>query len=125
MKAIQNFLPRPYNKEVNRIFVKARPETAWQAARYFDMAEVSWIRFLFDLRTLPQKFTNGKIGTRPGLGVDDIGRPGSGFVILEEIPGREVVIGSVGRFWHLNIPFKEVSPDEFRDFDAPGYGKLA
>ena len=89
------------------------------------MAEVPWIRFLFGVRTLPEKFTNGKTGTRPGLSVDQITRAGSGFMILEEIPGREVVVGSVGRFWHLNIPFREVTPDKFRDFDTPGYGKLA
>lgn len=38
---------------------------------------------------------------------------------------RGVVAGSVGQFWHLNIPFATVAPADFRDLQEPGWGKLA
>jgi hypothetical protein len=46
-------------------------------------------------------------------------------MILYEEPGREVVVGSVGQFWHVDIPFLHIGPEEFKNFQAPGWGKLA
>ena len=126
MRAIQHYLPNPRHIETIRIFVNAKPPEAWAAARHFDAASIPWVRALFDLRTLPDRLK----GRQPkvediSIGVDQVTDAGKGFKLLREIPGREVVIGSVGQFWHLNIPFASVEPDDFRDFQAPGWGKLA
>lgn len=126
MRLIQQFLPEPRHREIHRIFVRARPEAAWEAARHFDAGEIPWIQLLFNLRTLPARLTGHAVevaDTR--IGVDQIADNDNGFYILAENPGREVVIGSVGQFWHLEIPFAGITPVEFRDFDAPGWGKLA
>ncbi len=126
MRAIQHFLPNPRHTEIHRIFVRATPETAWQAVRHLDMSEVGWVKLLFDIRTLPEKISGKKRTTeQKGLGIDDIGRGDTGFIILHETPGKEVVIGSVGQFWHLKIPFEKVSPEQFTGFSTPGYGKIA
>lgn len=125
MRAIQNYLPNPRHSEIHRIFVNAKPETAWQTARHFDMSVVSWIRLLFDIRTLPERLSGRKPAEKAGLGVDEITRSETGFMILHETPGSEVVVGSVGQFWHLKIPFQKVRRDEFRDFNPPGFGKIA
>ncbi len=126
MRSIQHYLPNPRHIEINRIFVKAKPEIAWQTARHFDAADIPWVRLLFDIRAIPDLLT-GKKRTEEdrSVGVDQVARQGTGFIILEEKPGREVVIGSVGQFWHLNIPFAMVNPADFRDFKEPGWGKLA
>jgi hypothetical protein len=126
MRAIQKFLPNPRHTEVHRIFVNAKPEVAWQAARHFDMSEIGWIKLLFDIRTFPDALS-GKRDQRvkPGLGIDEITKSDTGFIILDEIPGREVVIGSVGKFWHLKIPFQHLAAQEFEVFDKPGFGKIA
>jgi len=75
---------------------------------------------------MPDKLS-GKVKAEKatGLGVDEITKSDTGFMILEEIPGKVVVVGSVGQFWHLNIPFTKVSKEEFKDFKEPGYGKIA
>ncbi|HKR04566.1 MAG TPA: SRPBCC family protein [Bacteroidia bacterium] len=126
MRAIQNYLPNPRHTEIHRIFVNAKPEVAWQAARHFDMSEVPWIKLLFDIRTLPDKLCGKeKTHEKVGLGVDQIAKSDAGFMILHETPGKEVVVGSVGQFWHLKIPFKKIGPDKFRNFNNPGYGKIA
>jgi len=125
MRSIQYYLPEPRHTEIHRIFVNAKPDIAWETARHFDMSDVLWVKWLFDIRTLPDKLT-GKVKTEPsGLGVDDITKRDTGFIILEEIPGEVVVIGSIGQFWHLQIPFLKIPWNEFRDFREPGYGKLA
>ena len=125
MRLIQKYLPFPRHTEVHRIFVKARPGHAWEAIRHFDMSEVPWIRLLFDIRTLPDKLKGKPKEQDRRLGVDQITDNGKGFFVAEEIPGREVVVASVGKFWHLNIPFANITPEKFKHFDTPGYGKLA
>lgn len=45
-----------------------------------------------------------------GLGVDAIVSHGRGFMLLDERPMEEVVVGAVGQFRHVNIPFKDVKP---------------
>lgn len=126
MRTIQHHLPTPRHTEINRIYVKAKPETAWETARHFDASEIPWVRLLFDIRAVPDVLT-GKKRTEEdrSIGVDQVARDGTGFMILQEVPGREVVVGSVGQFWHLNIPFAKVPPVDFRDFAEPGWGKLA
>lgn len=126
MRAIQRHLPNPRMVEINRIWVKAPPDAAWQAARHFDGASIPWIRWLFGLREIPRRL----IGRPPAvtdrrLGVDQVADSGKGFLILEEEPGREVVVGSVGRFWHSDIPYADVTSRTFASFSTPGWGKLA
>lgn len=126
MRTIQKFLPNPRHTEIHRIFVNAKPEAAWQAARHFDMSEIGWIKLLFDIRTLPDTFSGGtKEEQNLGLGIDAITKSDTGFLILEENPGRDVVIGSIGKFWHLKIPFQHLTAGEFKGFDKPGFGKIA
>jgi hypothetical protein len=123
MRTIQNFLPNPRHVETNRIFVQALPETAWQTARRFDMSTIPWVRLLFDIRTLFSPKSNKPEDS--SLGVDQIARHGKGFMILYENPGKEVIVGAVGQFWHLNIPFAQVKPEDFAAFTQTGWGKLA
>ena len=124
MRLIQKYLPNPRHTEVHRIFVKAKPAEAWDTIRHFDMSEIPWVRLLFDIRLLPDRLRGIKEIDRR-LGLDQITDNGKGFFIAEEIPGQEVVVASVGKFWYLNIPFENVKADRFKDFDTPGYGKLA
>lgn len=125
MKAIQKLLPNPHHTEVQRIFVKAKPEEAWRCIRHFDGGSIPWIHFLFDLRDLPNRL-RGKENIEDDfrLSVNEVTASGKGFMILFE-EGFEVVVGSVGQFWHLNIPFAHLTKNEFTDFNTPGWGKLA
>jgi len=44
--------------------------------------------------------------------------------VLAQIPGREVVMGAVTKPWEPNVVFRPLRPDEFADFDEPGYVKI-
>lgn len=125
MRLIQKYLPDPHHTEINRIFVKASSEEAWKTARHFDMGKVPWVRLLFDIRTLPERI-KGKLHEEDRrIGIDQIADNENGFHILEEKPGKEVVVGAIGKFWLLNIPFSELAPFQFKEFDDPGFGKIA
>lgn len=126
MRAIQKFLPNPRHTEIHRIFVKAEPGIAWSAARHFDMSDIFWIRLLFDIRTLPNVLAEQSGSSmKHGLGIDEITKSDTGFIMLEENRGREVVIGSIGKFWHLKIPFEKVTPEKYCAFEEKGFGKIA
>lgn len=126
MRAIQTYLPKPRHTEVHRIFVTAKPKDAWRAARHFDGATIPWVRMIFDLRDIPAIIHGHKPDANDRrLGVDQVAESGTGFKILQEIPGQEVVVGAVGQFWHLNIPYADISPDEFNSFNEAGWGKVA
>ena len=125
MRLIQKYLPNPRHTEVHRIFVKAKPSEAWETMRHLDMGKVPWVKLLFSIRTLPDRI-KGKAPTNDKrIGIDQIADNGKGFFIAEETPGREVVVAAVGKFWHLNIPFADVTCEEFSNFSIPGYGKLS
>jgi len=53
---------------------------------------------------------------------------GSGFTVLAERPGVEIVAGTVGQFWALREQAHTEAPvdlDAFRAFDRPGWAKGA
>jgi hypothetical protein len=126
MRAIQYQLPEPGHVETHRIYVKAKPDIAWQAARHFDASTIPWVRFFFDLRSVPD-LVRGRVPDQADrrLGVDQVAESEEGFMIVHETPGKEVIVGAVGQFWHLNIPFADIGPQDFRTFKEPGWGKLA
>ncbi|MGH9195501.1 MAG: hypothetical protein ACRD1T_07160, partial [Acidimicrobiia bacterium] len=47
----------------------------------------------------------------------------AGFVMVEEKAPLEFVMGAVGKFWRPDSGMVRIAPDEFRDFEAPGYAK--
>lgn len=57
--------------------------------------------------------------------IEDVIGPGSGFQVIGENPGKEVVVGSSGQFRRPSIPFEAVRPQDFAAFRRPGFGKLA
>jgi hypothetical protein len=126
MRAIQHQLPNPRHVELHRIYVKAKPEVAWPVARHFDASTIPWVRMLFDIRSVPD-LIRGRVPDEADrrIGVDQVADSGEGFMIVHETPGKEVVVGAVGQFWHLNIPLAQVKPEDFREFTEPGWGKLA
>jgi hypothetical protein len=51
---------------------------------------------------------------------------GTGFVILGEVPDKELVIGVAGQFWRLDGGrCTDLTPQQFPGFSRPGYSKVA
>ena len=101
--------------------VRAPATRAYHAVRTADLAGSGVVKLLFALRSLPALVaTGGRAGLgRPGATLDGLQR--SGFVLLAEEPGREIVLGIVGRFWRPSGGVLKLTADEWRAFDRPGY----
>ena len=82
--------------------------------RNTDIARPPTIRILFTFRGLPH--------SRP-LTLDRLAD--SGFVLLGEEPGSELVLGVAGRFWKASGKLRRIGPDAFPSFADPGHVKAA
>jgi hypothetical protein len=110
---------------------RASPAAAFAAVRRADLGRGLATRALLLLRALPglavapretaRRFL--RHGGRRPLTVDALAS--AGFVILGEDPGREVVLGTIGRFWRASGGMRPFAAAEFARFDAPGWTKAA
>jgi hypothetical protein len=95
--------------------VAASPEDAYAAIRRTDLAASPTVRLLFAARGLIRP------GPRPMYTLD--GFIAAGFTLLEEIPGREIVLGLTGRFWRPTGGLVRLTPEEFTAFAEPGWAQ--
>ena len=119
---IDRFLPNYDVIEHHETTVAAPVDVTYRAVRDFDLARSPVVLALLTLRGLPHLFT-GAVKPKRRLGLDDI--LDSGFVVLTEEPGREIVLGIVGKFWQLSSGVHRIEADEFNGFDTPGFAKAA
>jgi hypothetical protein len=128
--------------ETHSVWLPLPPEAAWQAVERY---RPGWLeRALFALRSLPPALRTLPAAPRRRP-VGPRGLPASrrrphgtrtstaggiaaftqlGFVLLATDPGREVVLGLVGRFWTPRGGLVRLSgPDAFDAFDEPGQAK--
>jgi hypothetical protein len=129
---IDDCLPLFDFNEVHRIVIQASPERIFRSIK--DLSPSEWspvVTWLFVLRSFPERlFGKGGVqfsGNRPLL--DQMLE--SGFVMLAETPGRELVFGtlvpaSIGQFWKTSdgAPSKLSDAQEFAAFDRPDYAKV-
>lgn len=99
--------------ERHAILVRAPAECVYSAVRTLDLGASPIIRGLFRLRGLP----------RSALTLD--GLRSIRFTVLGEDPGREILLGLVGRFWTITGDLQRVDPAGFGAFDRDGYAKAA
>jgi len=99
--------------------IRAPREVVWQTVRTLDFTRSPIVTALFALRSLP-----GLLSGRPrkqALGSTMDGLLRNGFVLLDERPGAELLLGVVGRFWRPTGDVVRLTADEVRAFDRPGY----
>jgi len=120
--AIDSYLPTYDARSAHQIQIDAPAAVTYQALRGLEIGRSIPISVLFAIRALPRLMT-GK--ARPSRSITLQTLLEAGFTILEERPPREFVMGAVGRFWRPDSGLVSVAPEEFRDFDEPGYAKGA
>jgi hypothetical protein len=122
---IDDHLPHGDFAERHALRVHAPPERAYEAARRLDMSGSLLVRSLFALRSLPALFS-GKTGRgEKALGTTMDRLLHNGFVLLDERPPHEFVLGLVGRFWTPAGGIERIHPAEFAVFDRPGMAVAA
>jgi hypothetical protein len=127
MSALDQVLPTPRLIEIDEVDLAVSPERAWQLLRHADMAKLPLARALFSLRTLPGQLL-GRQREPLAFRIDDLQSSPEhpGFQVLVDQPGREFVVGAIGKVWQFDIPFRHVAnSDEFLAFVEPGFVKVA
>jgi hypothetical protein len=119
---IDEFLPDYDVVEHHEVQVGAPPDRTYRAVKGVDLARSPVVLALLVARGLPHLFT-GAVKPKRRLQLDDILE--SGFVVLAEEPGSELVLGIVGKFWKLSSGVHRIEPDEFKGFDTPDFAKGA
>jgi hypothetical protein len=112
-------------REFHETQVAAPPAAAFAAARAVTAPEVRLFLPLMALRLIPAAFSRRRtaVDLRAPL-IDLFVR--NGFVLLDEVPGREIVLGAAGRFWRPGggePPEHLRTAADFERFDEPGYAK--
>jgi len=115
-------MPRWDVADRHELCVAAPVDRTYQAVRTVDFAASPVARLLFAIRSLPAIARGRRVP--PSVTLDDA--VGAGFALLSEQPGREIVVGTVGRFWVLvGAARLRVGRDEFASHAAPGTAKAA
>ncbi len=112
---IDEVLPQFHFRSRHERHVEAPPEWVAQAVEVFQLGRRA--SFLLKLRGIP---------VPPGSIRDVL--TGSGFAVLAERPGTEVVAGINGSFWALRELAHTETPRDlqaFRAFDRPGWAQGA
>lgn len=94
--------------ERHTVLVHASREAVWRALHEVGAGELVMTRALFGLRTLPARLAGTRAPANEGPWLAAMLQ--SGFKLLVETPGRELVLGTSGRFWELR-PRRRPQPD--------------
>ncbi|NLI12935.1 MAG: hypothetical protein GX425_09995 [Peptococcaceae bacterium] len=120
-------LPQYNFVERHSITVNSTPEKVFEAFWQLDMAESKIIKTLLKIRGTYGLIFPGKSNKQSSLGLsikDMIDK--SGFILLEEMKNKEVVMGFVGRFWRPSGGIdRSVKAEDFVGFNKNGYCKSA
>ena len=121
--AIDRFMPVYHFHEFHETRVHAPPEEVYRAIREVRADEIRFLKTLMGIRSLPSVFTRlrrQRPDRRPLLEV----ATGSSFLYLAQEPPREILVGTVGRFWRASGTSTRVeTPEAFRAFDRPGFAR--
>jgi len=119
---LDQFIPEYEVVKRHAARVAAPAGIAFGAACEMNIQQSAIVRAIFRTRGLV-------LGSEPErearlLGLVDQARAW-GWGVLAELPGREIVFGGVTQPWLGNPAFRALPPAEFRDFNEPGYVKIA
>lgn len=107
MSLHDKYLPHYDFNEVHRKLIDAPAEVIYALIRNQDFSGSWIIRVLFFLRGLPAKKVTIK-------GLTD-----QKFVVLEEHPNEEIIIGLIGQFWKPTGELQSFEPNAFISFHGP------
>ncbi len=121
------YLPQYHFVEKHSIIVNSTPEKVFEAIWNIDMADSKVIKTLLKMRGTYGLLFTGKSNKQSSLGLsikDLIGK--AGFIPLEKVKNKEIIMGFVGRFWQPSGGIaRNVRAEDFVRFKKTGYCKTA
>jgi hypothetical protein len=128
---IDEYLPIYHESERHGLAIRAPAHAVYAALRTADLGGHPVTKALMTLRSLPAVVAAprdaaarlARLRTRSRITLDDVLR--HGFVRLDEDPGRELLLGVVGRFWRPTGNIETCDAARFRGPLEPGKAKAA
>ncbi len=125
MGALDELLPHHEYTDTVSVGTTANPATALRAAREVSAREMPMSLGLLTLRAIPLMISRRRVIVPRGPLWDDLMRT-AGFAAFEDVPGRPLLMGYIGRPWKPTgggAPIR--TREEFLAWDAPGWAKVA
>ncbi len=119
---IDKFLPEWNVTAIHSILVRETPEKVYNALQTLNPSSSLLVRLLVFLRSLPA-FPRRTRDDPSSTALERFLK--NGFILLEERPGKELVLGIVGKFWTSSGCLEQMSSAEFVAFNKTGYAKAA
>jgi len=113
---IDSFSPNPDATEVHRLVIDGLPEEVYRVLWTADLGDSVIIKALLALRSMPEIVLHPRRSWRRGRKITLHTLVDSGFGLLAEEPGKEIVLGITGRFWR---PTGNLAPFNRENFDRP------
>lgn len=116
---IDDWMPTYDVSSRHKTLVRAQPQAVYDAIHTFDISRSRPVAVLVGLRGLPSRFRARRPPRSERATIASL--LNSGFVQLAELPGEQLLLGLVGRFWTATPSTVRVTPEELAAFDRPGY----
>lgn len=115
------WIPQPDAREIHSRTVEANPQHLYDALKHKPLQFRGPSRALMSVRFIGELLKGKSKHTAKASFVDLALR--LGFVILDEEPNEELILGFVGRFWQLVPEILPIKAEDFLAFNRPGYAK--
>ena len=115
------FMPWYEVRDYHSVRVNAPPDEVMRMARSLRLDAGRVSRLIFALREVPARLT-GKIEPLRTTGLEADARA-LGWGVLADV-GRHLVMGAVTQPWKAEVVFHSVAPEEFSEFDQPGFARI-
>lgn len=122
---IAHWLPAYDFREMHAVGVAADRKRIYTGAKELQPSEMPLVHRLFALRSLPARLA-GRTEMRFAAGRTLLDQMQAlGFVLLEDRPDEEIILGLVGQFWRprAGLTFRPITGEEFLNFATPGYAR--
>lgn len=116
---IDEWMPAFDAHERHQARIRAPREAVWEQVRRLDFGRPAVIRALMAVRSLPALLT--RYGRQKARQSAEGGLLRAGFVLLDERPNDELLLGVAGKFWRPSGNIARVTASELRHFDRPGF----
>ncbi|HEU0026646.1 MAG TPA: hypothetical protein VFQ25_05975 [Ktedonobacterales bacterium] len=121
---LDQFMPAYDVVERRRIRVAAPADTVMAAASEFDIRRSPIIQAIFRSRAalLGGELEDPEEARRPRALI--AWAQSIGWRALAEVPGHEIILGTITQPWKVNPAFRAPGPEEYARFREPGYVKI-
>lgn len=119
---LDRFIPAPDIRERFETTIRAPRALVMQVAVNFDMQSVAVVRAIFRSREWLLGAKHPSTRTPQGI-VEEM--KGLGWGVLDEQPGRYIVIGASCQPWRADVSFSALGADDFSAHTAPDQVKIA